>query len=41
VSDGFRFAAPGFRSLDSTPGIDRVQANGGLQMYLINGTSET
>jgi hypothetical protein len=41
VYNEFRFDATGFRSLDSTPGIDRVQANGGLQMYLINGTSES
>jgi hypothetical protein len=40
VYDGFRFDEKGFRSLDSSPGLNRVQANGGLQMYLINGTSE-
>jgi hypothetical protein len=40
VYDGFRFDEAGFRSLDSSPGLDRVQANGGFQMYLINGTRE-
>ncbi|UPV74373.1 hypothetical protein M0R89_17795 [Halorussus limi] len=39
VYDGFRFGAAGFRSLDATPGLNRVQANGGFQMYQINETS--
>ncbi|WP_134672105.1 hypothetical protein [Halorussus marinus] len=33
-----RFSAAGFRSLDATPGIDRVRANPDAQTYLINGT---
>lgn len=33
-----RFPESGFRSLDSTPGLNRVQANGGFQLYRINGT---
>ncbi|USZ68107.1 hypothetical protein NGM10_15420 [Halorussus salilacus] len=33
-----RFSERGFRSLDSTPGIDRVQANTDFQTYRINGT---
>jgi hypothetical protein len=40
VYDGFRFDRTGFRSLDSSPGLDRVQANGGFQLYHVNGTSE-
>ncbi|WP_115863536.1 hypothetical protein [Halorussus litoreus] len=39
VYDGLRFDRRGFRSLDATPGLNRVQANGGTQTYLINGTS--
>jgi hypothetical protein len=40
VYNEFRFDRTGFRSLDSTPGLNRVQANGGFQMYLINRTNE-
>jgi hypothetical protein len=39
VYKGFRFDRDGFRSLDSTPGLSRVQANGGVQVYLTD--SET
>lgn len=39
VYDGFRFDGQGFRSLDSTPGLNRVHANGGFQTYLINSTN--
>ncbi|WP_137287232.1 hypothetical protein [Halorussus salinisoli] len=39
VYDGFRFDRQGFRSLDAAPGLNRVQANGGFQLYRINGTS--
>ena len=39
VYDGFRFDRNGFRSLDATPGVARVHANGGVQTYLINSTS--
>ncbi|WP_276301472.1 hypothetical protein [Halorussus lipolyticus] len=34
VYDGFRFDRDGFRSLDSTPGLSRVETNGGVQVYL-------
>lgn len=39
VYDGLRFGRTGFRSLNATPGLNRVQANGDVQMYLINKTS--
>ncbi|WP_435174386.1 hypothetical protein [Halorussus sp. AFM4] len=39
VYDGFRFDRRGFRSLDAAPGLNRVQSNGGFQMYRINRTA--
>jgi hypothetical protein len=39
VYDQLRFDRAGFRSLDAAPGLNRVQANGGFQMYQINETS--
>jgi hypothetical protein len=39
VYEELRFDREGFRSLDATPELNRVQANGGFQMYRINGTS--
>jgi hypothetical protein len=39
VYNGFRFDRSGFRSLDSTPGIARVQSNGGVQVFLTNSTA--
>jgi hypothetical protein len=39
VYDGFRFDRSGFRSLDSTPDIARVQSNGGVQVFLTNSTA--
>ncbi|WP_135852547.1 hypothetical protein [Halorussus salinus] len=38
VYDQLRFDRAGFRSLDAAPGLNRVQANGGFQMYQINET---
>ena len=38
VLRGLRFSERGFRSLDATPGLNRVQANRDMQTYLINGT---
>jgi len=37
--NGLRFDRRGFRSLDATPGLNRVQSNGGFQMYRVNATS--
>lgn len=31
--DGLRYSGRGFRELDSTPGIDRVQSNGQFRLY--------
>lgn len=39
VYNGLRFDRRGFDSLDATPGLNRVHANGGAQTYLINSTS--
>lgn len=39
VYDGFRFDRQGFRSLDATPGLNRVHANGGFQTYFVNSTN--
>ncbi|UPW00410.1 hypothetical protein M0R88_18135 [Halorussus gelatinilyticus] len=39
VFNELRFDRSGFRSLDGAPGLNRVQANGGFQMYQINETS--
>lgn len=36
---GFRYSEGGFRSVDSSPGIHRVQSNGNLRVYLFNGTA--
>jgi len=33
--DGFRYSKRGFRRLDTTPGIDRVQSNGVYRLYLV------
>ena len=38
--DGFRYNASGFRALETTPGVNRVRANGGLRQYLIDGEEE-
>jgi hypothetical protein len=38
VYNGFRFDQSGFRSLDSTPDIARVQSNGAVQTFLTNST---
>ena len=38
VYEGLRFPRSGFRSLDATPGLNRVQSNEGFQLYRINGT---
>ncbi|WP_415381172.1 hypothetical protein [Halosimplex sp. TS25] len=38
--EGFRYSAEGFRSLDTTPGINRVQSNGGFQQYHLPGDDE-
>ncbi|MFC4549518.1 MULTISPECIES: hypothetical protein [Halorussus] len=39
VYEGLRFPKYGFRSLDATPGVNRVQANRGFQLYRINRTA--
>jgi hypothetical protein len=39
VYEGLRFDRRGFRSLDAAPGLNRVQANGGFQLYRINRTN--
>lgn len=39
--DGFRYSRKGFRSLDTTPGIHRVQSNGQYNQYLLSGTPGT
>lgn len=38
--DGFRYSEAGFDALDSTPGINRVQANGALDLYIVQGDPE-
>jgi hypothetical protein len=38
--DGFRYSEAGFDSVATTPGINRVQASGGLDVYLIRGETE-
>ncbi|WP_276261487.1 hypothetical protein [Haloglomus litoreum] len=35
--DGFRYSAAGFRALETEPGIDRVQSNGGFRLYVLPG----
>lgn len=34
--DGFRYSERGFRSLDATPGIDRLQSNGEVRLYRVH-----
>jgi len=36
---GFRYSESGFRSLDVTPGIDRVQSNGDFRQYHLAGNA--
>jgi hypothetical protein len=36
VYKGFRFSSQDFTYLDNEPGIDKIQSNGGLDIYLIN-----
>ena len=36
VYKGFRFSNQDFTYLDNEPGIDKIQSNGGLDIYLIN-----
>ena len=38
VYEGLRFPESGFRSLDATPGVNRVQANPDFQLYRVNRT---
>lgn len=38
--DGFRYPQRGFDALDATPGIDRVQSNGEVQLYLIRSSDD-
>ncbi len=33
---GFRYPRSGFQSLESTPGVDKVQTNGGFRLYLLD-----
>jgi uncharacterized membrane protein len=35
--EGFRYSQAGFDSLETTPGIHRVQSNDGYQLYLVGG----
>lgn len=37
VYDGFRYESAGFRSLETTPGINKVQTNGAFQLYQLRG----
>lgn len=39
--DGFRFSHSDFRYLDAEPGIDKVQSNGGYDLYLVRPASGT
>jgi len=34
---GFRYSESGFRALETTPGVDRVRANDGFQLYYVSG----
>jgi len=36
VYKGFRFGSQDFRYVNNEPGIDKIQSNGGLDIYLIN-----
>ncbi|GAB7011614.1 hypothetical protein [Halorubrum trueperi] len=38
--DGFRFSQAGFDRLDTDPRVERVQDNGGIRLYRIEGTDE-
>lgn len=38
---GFRYSEAGFRALDTTPGIDRVESTGGYRLYLLPGNTTT
>ncbi|QLG64324.1 hypothetical protein [Halorarum salinum] len=35
--DGFRYGEAGFRSLETTPGVNKVRANDGFRLYRIDG----
>ena len=41
VFEGLRFPERGFRTLNSRPGVDRVQSGGGVNTYLIHGTNSS
>lgn len=39
--EGFRYPARGFRALETTPGVDRIRANGDFRLYRVDGGEES